>query len=1640
MASPAEKRKRPPRKPARSGSAPAPPPSDWLAEHAQKVGLDDAALRSIRAWLAEQLVADEPAKLGQGGHTEDRVPLRRVFVDLPITRQPAMEADSGGGGDLFLKGLMAAEPMPLAWYHGSAELEEVESTEGVLFERLTARSPQPGRGPAARSPQPGRGPGDQLENAGVPAGTLLIGGPGQGKSTLGQLACQLHRAALLRPRAAELPTHVRDVLHPFESAEDEELALPEEPLFPIKIVLPEAIAWLVKQAEASEGDAISPPLLQFLAAQPSGRKAKLQAGSLATLLAGMPFLLLLDGFDEVGAAEDREQIVTIVRELVTELGQKNAHAVVVATTRPQGYTGELARIGVPLATRYLAPLGTERALRYAAKLVEAHIRGADKQATILERLRTAAKEPATARLFQTPLQVTILAALVRQGRAPNERWSLFRTYFDFLYRREIDRDSYASALLAARRAHITAVHLRVALLLQVEAENAGGAAARMSRERLQSVVDTVLKEDEIADSERAELVQQIVDAAEKRLVLLVEPEPGSFGFEIRSLQEFMAAWALSEGRDVFIQGRLLQVAKAPLFRNVVLFIASKLFSERSALRDTLADGVCGALEEDASDPLARATRAGALLALDMLEEGSALGQPKRARALMERAAGLLDLPPGPEHARLARIASDDTAPVLQAAIESRLTRGSNEGSAPSLAAWATIVEATNFGQVWAKQVGDACWPLLKEPERVLDACRRGGVPLGRWIVSKIEAAPEVFSPESQLGMGIDFRDPAESPKLGPVSTLLFRITSFASSEHIQSPDGWSFVVPLLPNKSEGFLKAWMRRLVFPLANMQSPPPRWHAWVAAAKFVLEPAPALLAETLLTAADTLKRESWTRLADFMPWPLAACLRAAETVADLRRTADMLTRGELGGAAEWYCAQQSWEGGTSLRAAIGAVAEGVPWTLDSLAEAPPLLATRNVQEPAERTQNAMALLRLAARAFDAARSTGQRARLAGICFHLFSCLPNVATDSSFPVSRWAEAVDEPPDWLIPRPAPISEREWMKTIDVFGARRLAGRSRSHEAVMNVCSLHPQSPGVLHWTMANLTERKASSTPPDLRARLKAVLLAQSYADPAERAFAAILRVWLGGMTAGDASTALEQVAAQTEKEPQLWHRFRRAVQTGDLPPSLRESLLLRCHEKVGTRADLARPVLDAMRAALQSRRSGLGSPATWDRLELPLPYPMVPAATARLAALPNKPVALRKLHVQHLRVLGDLELDFEPPPPDQGQWIVLLGANGVGKTTLLRSLVLALRNLKDPKIWPRGTFATPWHANGGPGEARIKVDVVDHGEQITRIRSNGSETFSQSPEQETPRLFPLFAYGCRRGSALGGSAREVDLGDDDGPEVATLFDEGAPLIHAETWLIQWDGDAQKNERSRHVFDTVRTALSKLLDLETIEVRDQKVWVTGRVVGRVELRSLSDGYVTTAGWFLDLLARWIKLADRHGVALDAHFMERMTGLVLLDEIDLHLHPRWQVDAISRVRALLPRMSFVVTTHNPLTLVGAKPEEIRILSMENGKVRAESGTESPMLLTGGQIYSRYFGIQDIYPNELGRKLRRYSFLSGYALRDDEEQAEMVGLRDELRAAGIDPGWEEVPREPLPGVEPRQPPPRKPRKKAPRKAS
>jgi hypothetical protein len=173
----------------------------------------------------------------------------------------------------------------------------------------------------------------------------------------------------------------------------------------------------------------------------------------------------------------------------------------------------------------------------------------------------------------------------------------------------------------------------------------------------------------------------------------------------------------------------------------------------------------------------------------------------------------------------------------------------------------------------------------------------------------------------------------------------------------------------------------------------------------------------------------------------------------------------------------------------------------------------------------------------------------------------------------------------------------------------------------------------------------------------------------------------------------------------------------------------------------------------------------------------------------------------------------------------------------------------------------------------------------------------------------------------------------------------------------------------------------------------------------------LSQGYQSTIAWIADLIGQmYLDIGE-------AIPLEDMEGMVLIDELDLHLHPTWQVRLVPVLKRVFPRMQFIVTTHSPMLLPALERHEIVMLRLdENGDVVAEAPPASPKLMTGSEIYSSFFNIQKLYPNDLGDDLRRYTYLSSDPTRTDEEDAEMLRLQKSLTGAGLDLGLPPVPRD------------------------
>lgn len=99
----------------------------------------------------------------------------------------------------------------------------------------------------------------------------------------------------------------------------------------------------------------------------------------------------------------------------------------------------------------------------------------------------------------------------------------------------------------------------------------------------------------------------------------------------------------------------------------------------------------------------------------------------------------------------------------------------------------------------------------------------------------------------------------------------------------------------------------------------------------------------------------------------------------------------------------------------------------------------------------------------------------------------------------------------------------------------------------------------------------------------------------------------------------------------------------------------------------------------------------------------------------------------------------------------------------------------------------------------------------------------------------------------------------------------------------------------------------------------------------------LSDGYRGVIGLIIDIA---IKMATLNPF-LGKNICKETPGVVLIDEIDLHLHPNWQKTIVDSLKRTFPKVQFIVTTHSPFIIQSLKPGELRKLDLDNEEIIAE---------------------------------------------------------------------------------------------------
>jgi predicted ATP-binding protein involved in virulence len=300
--------------------------------------------------------------------------------------------------------------------------------------------------------------------------------------------------------------------------------------------------------------------------------------------------------------------------------------------------------------------------------------------------------------------------------------------------------------------------------------------------------------------------------------------------------------------------------------------------------------------------------------------------------------------------------------------------------------------------------------------------------------------------------------------------------------------------------------------------------------------------------------------------------------------------------------------------------------------------------------------------------------------------------------------------------------------------------------------------------------------------------------------------------------------------------------------------------------------------------------------------------------------------------------------------RWTVLLGDNGTGKTTILRSVLMASQRFYRNN---KKSFTDLLSVNDSSEIILNYVNTENTRAEYLVFPSKNEASYSQNHlsqklmdlDIETESIKDLlfesnssfFGYSANRIGDKGTPFFEENLKDK-----GNLIDEDAKLIDVERYFLDADHFAKtkKNAKSESELVILKQMLLSILP----EVDDLRITTQGRSTrlefltpyGWVKFNDMSLGYRTITAWMVDLAVKMFLASPRSKNPLE------QPAVVFVDEIDLHMHPQWQQKIIHYLTEKFPKTQFIVTAHSPLIVQSATDANVIVLKRKGNQVVVEN--------------------------------------------------------------------------------------------------
>lgn len=381
-----------------------------------------------------------------------------------------------------------------------------------------------------------------------------------------------------------------------------------------------------------------------------------------------------------------------------------------------------------------------------------------------------------------------------------------------------------------------------------------------------------------------------------------------------------------------------------------------------------------------------------------------------------------------------------------------------------------------------------------------------------------------------------------------------------------------------------------------------------------------------------------------------------------------------------------------------------------------------------------------------------------------------------------------------------------------------------------------------------------------------------------------------------------------------------------------------------------------------------------------------------------------IRSVSLRNIRGFQKLDLNISTQTSKPRMITLIIGKNGTLKSTLLRCIVLGLCDVEEGNSLisePIGQLISE-----GKNEGTITVEFQGVGNKedpfsvVRKITRKGNKEILYVPDNIPSIPSDLFVcgYGVGRSTETYIPFRPYRIID----SVYTMFQYETGMETTELCLRRL-----KDYLKTRYYEVVMEGIKKALGLgpsDKIELPEGGgVMVSGPSIGEnIPLSGLADGYRLSFAWLMDFYAYAMK-------AKSITPEGAVRGILLVDELEQHLHPSMQTNRLHQLSTLFPELQIFATTHSPMVALGANQDELVVLRRKRKYVQAEkyvpdfSGYSAEDMLVDDRLFD-----SPVYSPDINRKLSRYLKLTQIPqdMRSHEQVNELRELATGLAAQNL----------------------------------